>query len=895
MKKLVFLIIMAALGLSGMAQQYTVYATAAGVVKPLPNGQAVTVTAGAGGTAGQIQYNNSGLLGGFAVSGDAALNTSTGVLTIATGVVTNAKLADMPTLTVKGNSSGSTGPPGDLTASQTKTLLAIVLADISDAGTIASQDANAVAISGGTITGAAVTGLANGVNPTDAVNFAQLSGVSAGITQRTGCAVATTANLTLSGEQTVDGILTSASRILVKDQTATEENGIYVTGAGAWARAADSNTAAELLVGYYYFVTAGTAQSGTGWTIQTAPTILGSDPVVFQQFSASQVYSAGAGITFVGNQITNAGVRSLAGTAGEITASSPTGALTISLPAALTFTGKTVTGGTYVSGAFNGSIGATTPAAGTFNRSTVNVTPDTAGYILSNGGIARWLIYPSGTESGSNAGSNMQWLSYTDAGAQVGVSMIATRATGKVSFPIGLENTPIGAATPAAATFTTVASSSNANIRTTKANFHVIVNVKDYGAVGDGSTNDQAAIASACAAMTSYTALYFPPGNYRVTSGIYSFASISHFSIFGEGATITNDSGSAGANTFVFEHTCSDVEVRDLRFYGTATVRGSGIHLRSYCSNVRISNCYFTKCSDFAVHISNDTGDTTTSDNIIVEGCTFYDTLGDGLHVSSATNVSITGNVFQNTGDDSIGIVRDSLTASGVPSRITIVGNVINRSGYGTAGVSGMGIRIAEANDVLVSGNIIDYTYQAPIVVERYLSTSAFNTRIQIVGNKVTNGNQLAGQLGSIGVSFCNGVTIADNKIDDAANGNGIAFLDCNDLVIQGNHLRNIPSRGIGSDDGTTTNVAANCYRVWILNNSVLYTLANQAIYCVAPTGKTINDFVIAGNNAGAVPAGNYIYYDRVTNGKVYNNLQLAANTVGAGGTVSSVTTGNNN
>ena len=50
---------------------------------------------------------------------------------------------------------------------------------------------------------------------------------------------ATTANITLSGEQTIDGVLTSTSRILVKTQTAPEENGIYVTAAGAWARATD--------------------------------------------------------------------------------------------------------------------------------------------------------------------------------------------------------------------------------------------------------------------------------------------------------------------------------------------------------------------------------------------------------------------------------------------------------------------------------------------------------------------------------------------------------------------------------------------------------------------------------------------------------------------------------
>ena len=61
--------------------------------------------------------------------------------------------------------------------------------------------------------------------------------------------VATTANVTLSGEQTIDGVLTSVDRILVKDQTTGSENGIYVTAAGAWARAADADTDAEVIAG----------------------------------------------------------------------------------------------------------------------------------------------------------------------------------------------------------------------------------------------------------------------------------------------------------------------------------------------------------------------------------------------------------------------------------------------------------------------------------------------------------------------------------------------------------------------------------------------------------------------------------------------------------------------
>lgn len=59
--------------------------------------------------------------------------------------------------------------------------------------------------------------------------------------------LATTANITLSGEQTIDGTLTSANRVLVKDQSSAYKNGIYLTGAGAWTRVTDADAWSELI------------------------------------------------------------------------------------------------------------------------------------------------------------------------------------------------------------------------------------------------------------------------------------------------------------------------------------------------------------------------------------------------------------------------------------------------------------------------------------------------------------------------------------------------------------------------------------------------------------------------------------------------------------------------
>jgi hypothetical protein len=70
----------------------------------------------------------------------------------------------------------------------------------------------------------------------------ELSAVSAGIKIKNDVQTATgpgDGNITLSGEQTINGVLTSGSRVLLTDQTDPTENGIYDTAAGAWTRAAD--------------------------------------------------------------------------------------------------------------------------------------------------------------------------------------------------------------------------------------------------------------------------------------------------------------------------------------------------------------------------------------------------------------------------------------------------------------------------------------------------------------------------------------------------------------------------------------------------------------------------------------------------------------------------------
>lgn len=143
-----------------------------------------------------------------------------------------------------------------------------------------------------------ITGLADGTASTDAASWGQVQTLVQGV-RFLGARVATTANITLSGTQTIDGIaVVAGDYVLVKNQSTTSQNGLYVVAAGAWSRAPEMDTAAEV-DGRAVLVDDG-AQAGSLWVSTTDVTTLGTDPVVFSQFNKASDIVDGSGLSFSG-------------------------------------------------------------------------------------------------------------------------------------------------------------------------------------------------------------------------------------------------------------------------------------------------------------------------------------------------------------------------------------------------------------------------------------------------------------------------------------------------------------------------------------------------------------------------------------------------------------------
>lgn len=182
------------------------------------------------------------------------------------------------------------------TPAQVKTDLAITKTDVGLGNVDNTSDADkpVSTLQGTAIAAAQSAAIASSNGYTDAQIATEVTNRNNAITDamaaikwKASVRAATTANITLSGTQTIDGVaLTAGQRVLVKDQTTQTQNGIYVVAAGAWARATDADTAAELQAAVVT-VEEGTANENTTWRQNTDNITIGSSNIVWNSFGTA--------------------------------------------------------------------------------------------------------------------------------------------------------------------------------------------------------------------------------------------------------------------------------------------------------------------------------------------------------------------------------------------------------------------------------------------------------------------------------------------------------------------------------------------------------------------------------------------------------------------------------
>lgn len=123
------------------------------------------------------------------------------------------------------------------------------------------------------------------------ITIDRTDGLSSSTANKGPCHVGTTANIALYGLQVIDGVsVAQGDRVLVRAQTASYENGIYVADTGQWRRAKDFSRNDDVREGTQVFVTDGSTYERSLWAVVSSnPVVIGTDAILFEQIIVSAV------------------------------------------------------------------------------------------------------------------------------------------------------------------------------------------------------------------------------------------------------------------------------------------------------------------------------------------------------------------------------------------------------------------------------------------------------------------------------------------------------------------------------------------------------------------------------------------------------------------------------
>jgi len=271
---------------------------------------------------------------------------------------------------------------------------------------------------------------------TDIVNKQYVDAVAQGLNPKQAVKCATTADITLSGLQTIDTYTTLAGdRVLVKNQSTQSQNGIYIAGSSTWTRATDMDVWSEV-PGAYTVILNGFANINTGWVSNSADIgTINVTAITFVQFSGTGTYYAGTGLSLAANtfSITDTGVTAATkGSASKtVTATvNAQGQLTSLTDQDIAIAGTQITSGTIdsarLSGSYTGITGVGTVSTGTWNATTVDVAyggtgaTTLTGYVKGSGTSALTAVSSIPTTDLSGTISNAQLANSTISGVSLG-------------------------------------------------------------------------------------------------------------------------------------------------------------------------------------------------------------------------------------------------------------------------------------------------------------------------------------------------------------------------------------------------------------------------------------------------------------------------------------------
>lgn len=371
------------------------------------------------------------------------------------------------------------------------------------------------------------------------------------------------------------------------------------------------------------------------------------------------------------------------------------------------------------------------------------------------------------------------------------------------------------------------------------------VSVKDFGAVGDGVTDDTAAIQAAIDAAPTGGSIVFPTGTYSVASIITLKSDIS---LIGYGAKLIRTGSNDHILSANFVDNLKNVHIEGLSFdydqsSGVSIISNFLVELVGgntlIAENLSIINCNFYRSPSAAFKIQN-------ARYVNIQGCHFEECDDNGVYTLGCDYVTVSNNTFLNNSGRSIMLL--------VTSNSVISNNVVRANQtafYEAIGMQG-------GNNVTISSNSIDglsvansrgivvMEYEADATVEPY--------NITVIGNVIKNcpNKGILIQNNQVGGDIAHEVVVANNSIYTC--GTGIEFVRATNIAVSGNFVDQCSFHGIDVDSTSS--------KIKIKNNAV--TDCNQddnfysgirldGPYCEVMSNSVYNNSVSVGNWDGIV------------------------------------------
>lgn len=303
----------------------------------------------------------------------------------------------------------------------------------------------------------------------------------------------------------------------------------------------------------------------------------------------------------------------------------------------------------------------------------------------------------------------------------------------------------------------------------------LVINVKDFGAKGDGITDDRVAIQLAIDSSKNVdknTIVYFPAGVYKIDAtannekGLQLKSDITYlFHSKSELHAITTDSTHY---SILMLDTCENITIDGATLIGergthtgTTGEWGMGIELLD-CKNITITNCTINDMWGDGIHITNSYKDLAKCENIVIDNVSFNNNRRQGISVLTAENVLIKNSRFTNTGGTAPGYGIDiEPDHGGLKAKNIVIDNCYfsNNDGGGVVFGGGNGCEKITITKCEFHGDNINNTSSSTknvIIRDNIIQNSNIVSEagfsIDIINNKIYCDNP-SNEIAAIGIS----------------------------------------------------------------------------------------------------------------------------------------------